>query len=59
MDIGAAMFFTDYSMAPSELGRLSRRVASNPYGHPNTLTFPHRVRRPFRKAVSSRRNITT
>jgi alkanesulfonate monooxygenase SsuD/methylene tetrahydromethanopterin reductase-like flavin-dependent oxidoreductase (luciferase family) len=59
MDIGAAMFFTDYSIAPSELGRALEARGFESVWAPEHSHIPSARATPFRKAVSSRRSITT
>ena len=60
MHLGAAMFFTDYSMTPGELAvALEERgfelgVVARAFAHP-----AERANRPSRAAASCRRNTTT
>ena len=59
MHFGATMFFTDYSMSPTELGRRWRRTGSNPSGPRNTHTFRPFGRRRLSGVASSPNRITT
>ena len=59
MRIGGAMFFTDYSMSPTELARALRSAVSICSGCPNTPTYRLRARRPTAAEATSRSNIPT
>jgi hypothetical protein len=58
MDFGAAMFFTGYSMAPSEFGVAFEARGFESLWAPEHLHIPVSRRRRSRRTVSCRRNIT-
>ena len=60
MDFGAAMFFTDYSMTPVELGQaLEARGFESVWARQSTRTYLAPARHRLHPAASLRSGITT
>jgi alkanesulfonate monooxygenase SsuD/methylene tetrahydromethanopterin reductase-like flavin-dependent oxidoreductase (luciferase family) len=59
MDFGAAMFFTDYSMNPADLGRALEARGFESLWTPEHSHIPSSQRRHFRKAANSLEDTTT
>ncbi|HMD63179.1 MAG TPA: hypothetical protein VKF83_04290 [Stellaceae bacterium] len=59
MDFGAAMFLTDYSMAPGELAKAVEARGFESVAAPEHSQSRHRERRRSRKGANCRKNIAT
>jgi len=59
MDFGAAMFFTDYSMTPAELGQVLEARGFESIWAPEHSHILARARHRLHRAASSRSGITT
>ena len=58
MEFGAAIFFTDYSMGPVELGHALEERGFDHSGPLSTHIFPCRASRRFRRVAICPRNTT-
>ena len=59
MDVGAAIFFTDYSMGPVALARALEERGFESLWAPEHSHIPLSRQSPFPRAATSRRSTTT